>query len=48
MSGEDSVQGINYLTNLYLRAFYSYHFLSEILQQNDYLREYASKFAYSS
>ncbi len=45
---EDSVQGINYLTNLYLRAFYSYHFLSEILQQDEYLQEYSRKFEYSS
>ncbi len=45
---DDSVEGINYLTNLYLRAFYSYHFLSEILQQDEYLQEYSRKFAFSS
>ncbi len=45
---EESVQGVNYLTNLYVRAFYAYHLLSEILQRDEYLQDYARKFEHSS
>jgi len=47
-AGEDFIEGVNHLANLYLRAFYGFSYLAELLKHDDYMHEFSDRFATGS